>query len=79
MWSTPISQGVDVTGRNRAHVVEVEPSGICWIKSSASSGAESNCVQIASVGNVILVRNSRDRSGPRLAIPVRSWAAFLAH
>jgi hypothetical protein len=67
-----------VTGRNRAYVVEVEPSGIRWIKSSASNGSPTTCVEFALAGDVILVRNSRNRSGRRLAMPVRSWAVFLA-
>jgi hypothetical protein len=69
---------VQVTRRNRAHVVEVEPSGLRWIKSSASSSSGEECVELASAGDVVLVRHSRNRSGARLLIPAHSWAAFVA-
>jgi hypothetical protein len=68
-----------VTGRNAAWTVEVDPSGLRWCKSSASSsGGDSNCVEITWSGGVVLVRNSRDRAGGRLAVPADSWAAFLS-
>ncbi len=61
-----------------ARLVEVEPSGVCWIKSSASgAGDGQNCVEVATVRQSTLVRNSRDRAA-RLTFPGASWAAFLA-
>jgi hypothetical protein len=65
-----------VSGHSKAHVVEVEPSGARWIKSSASTGNNTNCVEIAVVGETVLVRNSRHRSG-MLIFPAPSWQAFL--
>jgi hypothetical protein len=59
-------------------VVEVEPSGIRWVKSSASSGGVDSCVEVAFVRDVILMRDSKDRSGPRLSVPVAPWVAFVA-
>lgn len=71
-------RGAQVTGPGKARVVEVEPSGARWIKSSASGGnGDTGCVEVASVDNVILVRNSRNR-GSRLTFPVPSWIAFLS-
>ncbi len=66
-----------MAGRNSAHIVEVEPSGLRWVKSSASQ-AEGTCVEIAAAADVVVVRCSRHRIGPRLTVPVANWAAFLA-
>ncbi|HEX5118986.1 MAG TPA: DUF397 domain-containing protein [Pseudonocardiaceae bacterium] len=68
-----------MAGRNSGWTVEVDSSGLRWFKSSASSSGNTvNCVEIAWAGAVVLVRNSRDRAGARLAIPTASWAAFVA-
>lgn len=65
--------------RNAGWTVEIDSSGLRWSKSSASGGGDGqNCVEIAWFGAVVLVRNSRDRAGARLAIPAGSWAAFVA-
>lgn len=37
-----------------------EPAGLVWRKSSATSGA--NCVEAAFVGEIVLVRDSKDRT-----------------
>lgn len=66
-----------MTGRSAPHVVEVDQSGLRWIKSSASEGGSDNCVEIAQSGDLVLVRNSRDRSGPRLSIPLGNWIEFI--
>lgn len=68
-----------MAGRNAARIVEVDSSGLRWRKSSASSSSNNNdCVEIAWSGGVVLVRNSRDRAGARLAVPTASWATFVA-
>jgi hypothetical protein len=68
-----------VAGRNSGWTVQVDSSGLRWYKSTASSSGNSgDCVEIARSGTVVLVRNSRDRTGARLAIPAGSWAAFVA-
>jgi hypothetical protein len=59
-------------------VVEVEPSGICWVKSSASNSGGDGCIEVALVHGLILMRDSKDRFGPRLTFPVAGWAAFVA-
>jgi Domain of unknown function (DUF397) len=69
-------RGVQVTGRGRPCVVEVEPSGLCWAKSSASNSHGDQCAEIARDGDVVLVRSSRNRA-VRLVLPAASWAAFL--
>jgi hypothetical protein len=35
-------------------------------------------VEVADAGDLILVRHSKDRSGPVLAFSVEEWVAFLA-
>lgn len=79
-WFGPkMLQGAQVTGRSKPQLVEVEPSGVRWAKSSASgSGTGTNCVELACVRNTVLVRNSRSRTGACLAFPLLSWTAFLA-
>jgi hypothetical protein len=59
-------------------VVEVEPSGIRWVKSSASNSGSDTCVEVAFVRDVILMRDSKDRSGLRLSFSAAPWAAFVA-
>lgn len=64
--------------RSRATVVEVEPSGLTWRKSSASAGTNSDsCVEFGAVKVAILIRNSRDRSGARLCVAHSAWQALL--
>jgi hypothetical protein len=63
--------------RNRATIVEVDSSGLTWLKSSASSNQSSSCVEFAAAGAQILMRNSRDRLGPRLSLPRATWAVLV--
>ena len=58
-------------------VVETDSEGLLWVKSSASGGADSNCVELARNSGLILVRDSLDRVGPRLTLPFASWQALL--
>ncbi|HYS37547.1 MAG TPA: DUF397 domain-containing protein [Pseudonocardiaceae bacterium] len=65
-----------MSGRRRARVIEAEPSGRVWRKSSSST--DKDCVEVAVVAERVLVRVSRRRSGPMLAFPAPAWAAFAA-
>lgn len=47
-----------------------------WRKSSRSS--EHDCVEVAFVPRAVAVRDSKNASGPVLAIPVAGWDAFRA-
>ena len=53
-----------------------ELSDIAWRKSSYS--AANGCVEVASLGDQIAVRDSKDRSGPLLLFSQMEWEAFLA-
>lgn len=46
-----------------------------WRKSSHSQ--PDNCVELAFAGDSVLVRDSKDRDGQILAIPVENWTRFL--
>jgi len=47
-----------------------------WRKSSYSGTSGGNCVETASGAGVILVRDTTDREGLTLSVPVSAWAMF---
>jgi hypothetical protein len=47
-----------------------------WRKSTYSGGSE-NCVEVAT-GDVVGVRDTKDRAGGQLAVGAEQWSAFLA-
>jgi hypothetical protein len=50
-----------------------------WRKSSRSggnNGGGSNCVEVATTPEAILVRDSKNPDGPRLAITPAAWSTF---
>ncbi|WP_328692903.1 DUF397 domain-containing protein [Streptomyces phaeochromogenes] len=49
-----------------------------WRKSSYSDMQGDQCVEVAWTGSVVLVRDTKDRVGDRLAFASRSWRFFLA-
>jgi Domain of unknown function (DUF397) len=54
-----------------------ELGGAMWRKSSYSGANGGNCVEVASA-DAVLVRDSRDPEGPRLAFGRQAWQAFAA-
>ncbi|MGX4690559.1 DUF397 domain-containing protein [Streptomyces sp. JNUCC 63] len=50
-----------------------------WIKSSYSTADGPDCVEVATVTDHILVRDSKNPSGPRLALAPTAWATFLPY
>jgi hypothetical protein len=54
------------------------PSSRAAWRTSSYSGANGNCVQVASPApDVVAVRDSRDPGGARLAFSPGPWAAFI--
>ncbi|MDQ0580803.1 DUF397 domain-containing protein [Streptomyces rishiriensis] len=52
---------------------------LTWFKSSYSSGSGDNCVEVATRPARVHVRDSKDRTGPQLALSPAAWADFVAH
>ncbi|MEU2180202.1 DUF397 domain-containing protein [Streptomyces thermolilacinus] len=52
---------------------------VAWIKSSYSGADTPSCVEVATAPEQILVRDSKNPTGPRLALAPTTWAAFLPY
>ncbi|KWT58550.1 DNA-binding protein [Streptomyces albus subsp. albus] len=52
---------------------------LAWRKSSYSGehSADTNCVEAAATPTTIHIRDSKNTSGPALAVPPTAWAEFL--
>ncbi|MCP9211461.1 DUF397 domain-containing protein [Streptomyces cucumeris] len=48
-----------------------------WFKSSYSSGAEGNCVEVADLDTQIAVRDSKRKDGPALRLPRTAFSNFI--
>lgn len=49
-----------------------------WRKSSFSSGGETDCVEVALTADRARVRDSKNASGPVLAVDAGTWTVFVA-
>ncbi|NED06571.1 DUF397 domain-containing protein [Streptomyces sp. SID6648] len=55
-------------------------SELRWFKSSYSDSSNSNeCVEVAAAPDAVLVRDSKNPHGPRLALAPAAWAAFVPY
>ncbi|GAT82261.1 toxin [Streptomyces sp. F-3] len=52
---------------------------MAWRKSSYSTDEGPDCVEVATVPDRILVRDSKNPHGPRLTLTPTAWAAFLPY
>ncbi|MDX2682686.1 DUF397 domain-containing protein [Streptomyces soliscabiei] len=50
-----------------------------WIKSSYSTAEGPDCVEVAATPATVLIRDSKNPGGPRLALTPTTWAAFLPY
>lgn len=50
---------------------------LAWRKSS-HSGDQGACVEMATAGEAVAVRDSKDPTGPVLSFPAAAWTAFAA-
>ena len=57
--------------------MRVHQNNLTWRKSTRS-GAAGHCVEIAETPAVVLVRDSKDASGPVLRFAASGWEGFLA-
>jgi hypothetical protein len=57
-----------------------EASELRWFRSSYSDSSNPNdCVEVASTPGVVLVRDSKDAQGARLAFASDAWAGFVSY
>jgi hypothetical protein len=64
--------------------MSLRPSGednseLEWIKSSYSTADGPSCVEVAPNKARILIRDSKNPAGPRLALAPATWNAFLPY
>ncbi|MGX9890557.1 DUF397 domain-containing protein [Streptomyces sp. NPDC002276] len=50
---------------------------LSWHKSSYSSGGSGDCVEVASCPSTIHIRDSKNASGPQLALAPGTWTEFI--
>ena len=55
---------------------ETSGSGPRWVKSSFSF-SNGNCVEVAGLGRVVGLRDSKDPEGPVLRFTPSEWSAFI--
>ena len=49
-----------------------------WRKSSYSGNGGGDCVEIGRAGDAVAVRDTKDRDGVTLGVPMSAWCTFLA-
>ncbi|MFE7193362.1 DUF397 domain-containing protein [Kitasatospora sp. NPDC057541] len=50
---------------------------LVWFKSSYSSNEGGDCVEVAETAESVLVRDSKDKSGPHLTFSADAWESFV--
>jgi hypothetical protein len=55
-----------------------ESAPVAWRKSSFSGGGSGDCVEVAFAVEGVLLRHSRNPSGPVLSFTHAEWHAFLS-
>ena len=52
--------------------------GMNWRKSSYSGNGGTNCAEVATTATLVLLRDSKNPEGAKLAFDTASWKAFTA-
>lgn len=60
------------------HRSEAAVPEAAWFKSSYSTGGGGECVEIAATPGAVLIRDSKQVTGPVLAVGTEAWAGFVA-
>jgi hypothetical protein len=55
----------------------VNATELAWFKSSYSTSEGGECLEIAARPETILIRDSKNLTGPTLAVTPTTWTAFL--
>ncbi|WP_405908374.1 MULTISPECIES: DUF397 domain-containing protein [unclassified Streptomyces] len=55
------------------------PLAPLWFKSSYSGGSGTECVECAYTSEGTLVRDSKARTGPIVAVQSHAWRTFIRH
>ncbi|QFQ97537.1 DUF397 domain-containing protein [Streptomyces phaeolivaceus] len=54
-------------------------SELAWFKSSYSSSASGDCVEVATSPHSIHIRDSKNSTGPQLVLSPATWADFVPY
>ncbi|NBM19673.1 DUF397 domain-containing protein [Streptomyces sp. GC420] len=57
----------------------IDAADLAWFKSTYSSGEGGACVEVASAGQAVLVRDSKDVTRSHLTVGATGWADFLRY
>lgn len=66
-----------MTEQNSTTAPELTTRGAKWFKSSYSDGSGNNCVEIASLGHAVGLRDSKNKLGPALVFSTEAWTSFV--
>ncbi|GAA3826251.1 DUF397 domain-containing protein [Streptomyces chiangmaiensis] len=55
----------------------MSPTELAWFKSSYSGDSSGDCVEVALGPTAVHVRDSKNTTGPRLALSPAVWSEFL--
>lgn len=50
-----------------------------WFKTSYSGAEGGDCLEVAAQSEAVLVRDSKNPTGPMLTLTQRGWSAFVAY
>ncbi len=59
-------------------MINTEQSHVTWRKSSRSGPNGGNCVEMAAIGEIVAVRDSKNPDDGHLTFSGTAWSAFLS-